>query len=110
VTLLAESSSIDPAFMGALVFALIALTGWFFQYKKDRREEEARHEPRATPALHHQFVTRQEFQGHVEDVGHRLDKIEQAGEARVIRIYDKIDQTSEKTVDRIIKLISEQKK
>ena len=96
--------------MGALVVALIALTGWFFQYKKDRREEDAKHEPRATPALHRQFVTREEFEKHADDIGHRLDKIEEAGEARVIRLYDKIDRTSEATVSRIIEIISKQKK
>ena len=65
---------------------------------------------RTNPALHRQFVTREEFEKHAGDIGDRLDKIEVAGEARVIRLYDKIDQTSEKTVDRIIKLISEQPK
>lgn len=70
-----------------------------------------------TPSLQEEFVTRREFtaletriDSSMDEMSTQLTANNKEGEARVIRLYDKIDQTSEKTVDRIIKLISEQNK
>lgn len=106
IHLLAQSSGIDPAFMGALVVALIALSGWFFQYKKDRREEDAKHEPKASPALHRQFVTREEYERHAADIHDQINALRREGEDRVRRIHERMD----KQTDRIIEVIRDQNK
>jgi Tfp pilus assembly protein PilO len=103
IPLLLAQASPDPAFMGALVVALIAITGWFFQYKRDRREEEQSSRP--SPALHRQFVTREEFDRHVEEIAAQLVELRREGEDRVRRIHERMD----KQTDRIIEVIRDQK-
>lgn len=61
--------------------------------------------PARTPPLHEEFVTRKEFDRHVETVEDQLTRIEEKGEARVIRIYDKIEETSERQTARLIDAI-----
>ena len=61
--------------------------------------------PPRTPPLHEEFVTRKEFDRHVSDVSAQLERIEAKGEARVIRIYDKIDEAAERQTARLVEVI-----
>ncbi|HTJ77952.1 MAG TPA: hypothetical protein VL357_03075 [Rariglobus sp.] len=97
--LLADLSMSDAPVLGGAVLVIVFLSSWLFNYRRDQREASGQFEPRATPALHHQFVTRAEFEKHTEDISKRLDKIEEAGEQRVIRIYDKLDKQTERIIE-----------
>ena len=100
IALLAQSTEpVSHTAVGATVIILMMISKWLWDYNRSKREEAASYEPRATPALHHQFVTRHEFERHVEDINTRLDKIEEAGEQRVIRIYDKMDKQTERIIE-----------
>jgi len=58
-----------------------------------------------TPTLNEEFVTRREFDRHVSDVKEKLQSIEDKGEARVIRIYAKIEEASDRQTERLIEVI-----
>lgn len=101
---LAEIPLPDPnsyASMGWVLAVLFALGGGLLILKQLTTR---------TPSLEEQFVTRKEFDAHVDQVTEKLKTIEEKGEARVIRIYDKIDDSAAKTVDRIIELIRSNRK
>lgn len=104
IPILAETQLPDPsgyAAMGWVLAVLFALGGGLLILKMLTTR---------TPSLEEQFVTRKEFDTHVDDIKAKLKSIEDKGEARVIRIYDKIDDSADKTVDRIIELIRSNRK
>lgn len=48
--------------LGYVVFALILLSRWLWDYNRARREEGGQYEPKATPPLHKEYVTRTEVE------------------------------------------------
>lgn len=112
IPLLADISFADASILGVVVIVLVFLSGWFFDYRRDQREAAGQFEPRATPALHRQFVTREEFEKleqRVDDLRvellEKLDDNNEEGEKRVVKLHERIDALP----SRIITLLRETK-
>ena len=61
--MLAQSmQSVSVENFGMVALAVMFGSKWLWDYSRSRREAEGQHEPKATPPLHRQFVTREEFQ------------------------------------------------
>lgn len=63
------TEGIPPNFFALVVLSLIVLTRWLWDYNRARRDDEQRHEPRANPALHLTYATKQEH----SDLATRFD-------------------------------------
>lgn len=103
--LLAQADASTPTFeqIGMVIVVLMLLARWMWDRDQAKRAERDEHEPRSNPPLHQAYVTRREFDNHVTEMGRRLDKIEEAGEQRVLRIYDKIDTQTERIIESLRK-------
>ncbi|MEN9841909.1 MAG: hypothetical protein RL376_1709, partial [Verrucomicrobiota bacterium] len=60
-------------------------------------------------ALHEEFVTRKEFDAFAAGVSAQLLRMEEKGEQRVIRIYDKIEESAERQTARVIEIIRKER-
>lgn len=66
---LAQSmQSVSVENFGMVALAVMFGCKWLWDYNRQRRDADAQHEPKATPPLHRQFVTREEFQALAERV------------------------------------------
>lgn len=71
--ILAQSTaSLSHESMGMIGLAVMQLTRWLWDYNRQRREEEARVEPKSNPPLHERFISRPEYLADQEQIDERL--------------------------------------
>jgi len=80
--LLAQSTQpVSHESIGLIVFALIFLSRWLWDYNRNRREEEARSEPRSNPPLHERFVPKVDYDADQTLIDERLNKATESRKA-----------------------------
>lgn len=82
----------DPASVGTLVLIALALIGGLAALSVIWRNL------RPDPALHRQFITREEFDKHAALVRDELAQLRADGEDRVRRIHERLDRQTEQLI------------
>lgn len=81
--------AIDPVAVGGFVLLAVALAVALTTIWKNVRPD---------PALHRQFVSREEYERHVAEVMGQLNAIRHDGEDRVRRIHERMDKQTEQII------------
>lgn len=72
--LLAQTTEpVSHSSIGTYVVITVLLTKWYWDYKRQAREEDERKEPKSNPPLHERFISRPEYQADQEKVDERLN-------------------------------------